>query len=495
MDVSDKSKTYTFDASASGAGSAGAPSNEAVARGYVSDGTVDRYVQGGYQNPYAAAPQDPSYAAGVAPGAGGAAPGADAAPAGLHNQPGYVESAQADGYQNKSTSKGYGKQAAPKEASTGSVTRGGQAVGSGRMFGSDTAYTAVVGRGAETKDRQAAGETKEKVKGDANNGTKVKTQTGVWSSEATRVGNNEAAACGSGAVGVKAEAGGSVKKGAFEADGSAKGAAVIEGRGSAHVDSSSMQIGGDFQSGVSGELKGSAAVGQLKTEATVGAFGGAEATAGAFAGVQTPTAEEKAAGVTSKACVEAKAGAFVGAKAYSSSTISIPGASATAGASVRAGVGAECGASVGITKDDKGRSKLNMGANLGLSVGVGASVNIGANIDVTGVVKMAKGIDKVGCKLLGPFWKFGTRNLGKLVKFAIGNIGRGLKRIFSVFNKIGKIFKKPESKSAKTTMNDYAAKEGKTFKQFKAGVNDEFEKKAEAKKSKNAGKAATAAGT
>jgi hypothetical protein len=375
----------------------------------------------------------------------------------------------------------------------------GDKTGTGLLYG--TNYAQVAGDGAVIKKDQALGNTDTKITGNDDIGTMTKTQTGAWSENAVRSNGNEWSASGSGSFGVNAQAGASYTVGPIALDTSGKAYLVAEGRGSARFSANPplIQVGAEARVAVGVEGRASGAIGPLRGEVSGYAMGGAEATVGGSIGVLKPNEEEKAAGVTSKIGAECKAGAFAGAKAGGEGTAEFPGGSVTAGGGVRAGVGAEIGAKFGMTTDKSGRKKLGGEFNMGASLGIGFDIKFGLKVDITGIINAGKAVDKFASKMLGPVWGYGKAVVGFIGKKAWEGVKTTFKAmtflpkkfwggVMNVGKKIGGFFKglfgkkpappPPVSKSSQTVLKDYAAQQGKTFKEVKNDANDYFEKKA-----------------
>lgn len=264
-------------------------------------------------------------------------------------------------------------------------------------------FQAVAGDGAKIKDDDSKG-FEQNAKGDADNGSQTKVQTGAWSSEGTKKdfeGKGGAlGAYGSGGAGAQGDAGISKSndKGSIDARGT--GWAGAQGRGSAGTGvgpnrGAFTQAGGEARIGVGGdgEVKGKFGPKKMmEAGATGNTMVGAETSNGFFAGSQILSDKEKAAGLTGKTGLNASAGGFAGAKAGGGVSAGVNGNTIGANGAVYAGVGAEAKFGVSVETDKNDKKYLNVGGKVGAAVGVGGSVGGDVRVNITPIVKAGEAI-------------------------------------------------------------------------------------------------------
>lgn len=122
---------------------------------------------------------------------------------------------------------------------------------------------------------------------------------------------------------------------------------------------------------------------------------GGEGGGSMFAGVSVPTAQERAAGTSFKAGLEAAGSAFAGAKAEGDISVGVGGNKIGLTGGLSAGAGAEGKASGSLSKVN-GRTTARVELKAGAALGLGASLGIAAQVDVQPVVDAAKKVLKLG---------------------------------------------------------------------------------------------------
>jgi hypothetical protein len=314
---------------------------------------------------------------------------------------------QSGGAQSRQTESGTaatagGKNASQsKEESAGGDAKSkshGSGISSGTLYGNN--HQAVAGEGSQTKQKNSD-HFKEKSSGDADNGTALKRQLGTWSESGKKEVVND-----------KGVAGGAHKSGSFggEVDGKfnkTQGIGSVSGNGSAWAGGSARgsangaaslesglfaQSGMEARTGVGTDVETKAKVGPAEVGATGSAMAGAETSNGFFAGAQKVSAEEKAAGLQSRAGVDASAGGFAGAKAEGGVRGGVAGSTAGVNGTAYAGVGAEAKFKADVEKDKDGKTYLNIGGKVGAAMGVGLGVGGDAKINITALTDPGKAI-------------------------------------------------------------------------------------------------------
>jgi hypothetical protein len=257
------------------------------------------------------------------------------------------------------------------------------------MYGNN--HQAVEGEGAEIKQKNSD-RFKETSSGDSKNGTTSKRQLGTWSESGKKGVTDENGVAGgahkSASVGGEVDGGFKKNHGNNSISGNGSTWAGGTARGSANGAMSKesgayAQSGMEARAGVGTQAETKAKVGALEGGATGSAMAGAETSNGFFAGAQKVSAEEKAAGLQSKAGVDASAGGFAGAKAEGGVRGGVAGNTAGVNGSAYAGVGAEAKFKADVEADKDGKTYLNVGGKVGAAMGVGAGVGGDVKLNVT----------------------------------------------------------------------------------------------------------------
>jgi hypothetical protein len=318
------------------------------------------------------------------------------------------QSSEAQGKRGKSEAQGKNTDQPENESAAGS-SKGkshGGGISSGALYGNN--HQIAAGEGSQT-NRKNSDHFKEKNSGDAENGSTLKRQLGTWSESGKKeVANDKGVAGGvnkSGSFGGEVESGfnkshgiGSVGgNGSAWAGGSARGSA----NGAASLESGLFaQSGMEARTGVGTDVETKAKVGPAEVGATGSAMAGAETSNGFFAGAQKVSAEEKTAGVQSRAGVDASAGGFAGAKAEGGVRGGVAGSTAGVNGTAYAGVGGEAEFKADFEKDKDGKTFLNIGGKVGAAMGVGLGVGGDVKLNVTALTDPGKAISD-GLKKLG----------------------------------------------------------------------------------------------
>ncbi len=281
-------------------------------------------------------------------------------------------------------------------------------ISTGALYGNN--YQATAGEGSQTNTKNSD-HFKEKNSGDAENGTTLKRQFGTWSESGKKeVSNSQGVAGGahkSGSFG--GEVNGGFNKGndhaSVSGNGSAWGGGSARGSASGAASKESglfAQSGMEARTGVGTDVETKAKAGPMEVGATGNAMAGAETSNGFFAGAQKVSEEEKAAGLQSRAGVDASAGGFAGAKAEGGLRGGVAGNTAGVNGSAYAGVGAEAKFKADVEKDKDGKTYLNVGGKVGAALGVGLGVGGDVKLNLTPLADAGKfisdNVKKIGDK-------------------------------------------------------------------------------------------------
>jgi len=139
--------------------------------------------------------------------------------------------------------------------------------------------------------------------------------------------------------------------------------------------------------------------------------------------------------------IEAKGAAFIGGKAEGEAMVGLSDIGRVGGsAAALYGVGVEGKAALGLTKDDKGRTRLKGELKLGAALGLGASFGVKFDINIDGIMRFGGNLikaNKAFFNKVGRTFNGATHKVAETAKKAVNKVKETTKKVVDDVKKFG----------------------------------------------------------